>query len=169
MKTTCFLVCLSMTLAMGNSYAAQAPTPVAQQGETRVVSIFGKVRVQAKIKTHEMQIGKPSDGRPAVIQSNCTYSRYPCSIVDRIDITVNGKSLFVPRSAFCDLADVSEAQIHVDDQEFVLRLDGGDASEGYIATVEFDAQRVKRRTVSSGTLPDHPLQETVYNVVVEGE
>ena len=164
MKAICFLVCFGVTLAMGESFAGQAR--VASRGETVVAATAGKLTVQVRIRTHEMPIGEPYDPRPAVIESNCTYSKYPCSIVDRVDITVNGKPLFVPRSAFCDLADLNEAEVKADEEGSILKLGGGDASESYIAKIEFDATHVRRRTLSSATEPDQPLQETIYHVVV---
>lgn len=169
MKLFCFLVCFGVTLEMGVAHADQLSTSVASRGETLVAATAGKLTVRVKIKTHEMQIGKPSDGRPAVIQSNCTYSKYPCSSVDRVDIIVNGNPLFVPRSVFCDLADLNKAEIRASEKGSILTLYGGDASEGYIVKIEFDGTQVKRRTLSSGTLPNKPLQETIYHMVVEGD
>lgn len=170
MKTACILACFGIALAtMSVAQADQSSTEVAPQGETLVEAIAGKSTVQVKLKTHEVQIGKPSDPRPAVIESNCTYSKYPCSIVDQLGITVNGTPLFVPRSAFADLADLNKAEIKVAKSGWVLTLDGGDASEGYIVKIYFDATRVERRALSSGTEPNRPLQVTTYNVVVEGE
>jgi len=169
MRSFCFLVCFGMTLVMGVAHADQVSTSVASRGETLVVATAGKLTMRVTIKTHEMQIGKPSDGRPAVIQSNCTYSKYPCSIVDRVDITVNGNPLFVPRSVFCDLADLNKAEIKASESQSILTLYGGDASESYIAKIEFDATQVKRRTLSSGMSPDKPLQETIYHIVVVGD
>jgi|SRR6185437_2489374 len=170
MKAVHILACLCIALATMNvAQADQASTKVAPEGETLVETGAGKSTVQVKIKTHEMQIGKPSDPRPAVIESNCTYSKYPCSIVDQIGITVEGNPLFVPRSAFADLADLNRAEIKAAKNGWVLTLDGGDASEGYIVKIDFDATRIKLRTMSSGTLPNKPLQETIYHLVVEGE
>jgi hypothetical protein len=162
------LACFGVLLPIGISYADQSTTRVASRGETLVVATAGKLSVQVKIKTHEIQIGKPSDPRPVLIESSCTYSRYPCSVVDRIDITVNGKPLFVPRSAFCDLADLNDAQIELSKKGSILTLGGGDASETYVAKIEFDATSVKRRTLSSSLEQNRPLQETIYHVVVMG-
>jgi hypothetical protein len=153
MKTACALVSFGIALVIDMAYAD--PIPVASRGETLLVSTGGQLKVEVKINTHEMQIGKPSDGRPAVIVSNCTYrnctySKYPCSIIDRIQISVNGKRLFIPRSAFCDLADSNRAEISVDKNGSTLRLEGGDGAESFIAKIEFDATQVKRRTVEGG-------------------
>jgi hypothetical protein len=169
MRSVCFIVCLCTALTIDIAQADQTSAGVASQGETLVVANGGKSTVQVKIKTHEINIGKSSDPRPTVIESSCTYSKYPCSIVDRLDILVNGRPLFVPRSAFADIADLNKAEITITKSDFILKLDGGDASEGYIAKLEFNAIRVKRRTLASGTLPDQPLQETIYHVVVEGK
>lgn len=168
MKISYLLICFGAALSMDIAHADQASSKVASQGETLVAATTNKFKVQVKIKTHEMQIGKPSDGRPIMIESNCTYSKYPCSIVDRLDISVNGTSLFVPRSAFCDLADLNKAEIKVDEKGLSLRLYGGGASESYVVKIEFNAAEVKRRTLSSTVLPDQPTQETIYHVVTLG-
>ncbi len=155
---------LALMFVGGFAYAAQAQTSVASQGETVVTSEVQRLTVQAKIKTHEVQIGLPSDERPTVIESNCTYSKYPCSIVDRLDITVNGRPLFVPRSVFTDLADLTKAEVTKGKRRPVLTLYGGDASEGYIVKIEFDSTQVLRRTLSSTLTPATPLQETTYHL-----
>jgi hypothetical protein len=132
-------------------------------GDTVIVAKSAKLNVQVTITTHEEQIGKPSDPRPDVIRSNCTYSKYPCSIVDGIGIAVNDKSIFVPRSVFCDLADLNTAEIKIGEKESILTLVGGDASESYVVKIIFDSGRVKRRVKESGMLPDQPTQETTYH------
>ena len=148
MKAFASLVCLG--LALPTELAFANPTPVASRGETLLVSSDANSKVQVKIHTHEVQIGKPSDGRPAVVTSNCTYSRYPCSVVDRIEIVVNGHALFVPRSVFCDLADLNTAEIDVNKRSSVLRIEGGDAAESFILKIEFDAKHIERRTLEGG-------------------
>jgi len=152
-------------LLVSESYAEtlEQQTWIASKGETVVVAKSAKLNVQVTITTHEEQIGKPSDQRPDVIRSSCTYSKYPCSIVDGIDIAVNDKSIFVPRSVFCDLADLSTAQIQIGQRESILTLKGGDASESYIVKIVFDAGRVKRRVKASAMLPDQPSAETTYH------
>lgn len=167
MRTRYIVLWLCATLAIPLAYSQQQTSvAVSTQGETVVAASAGKLAVQVRIKTHEVSIGKPSDPRPAVIDSNCTYSRYPCSVVDRLDILVNGTRLFVPRSAFCDLADVNKAEIKFSAGAAFLRLEGGDGAEAFIVKVEFDKTRVKRRTVAAGESADQLLQETNYHAVV---
>jgi hypothetical protein len=167
MRTRYIIACLWATLAIPLAYAQkQTSVAVSTQGETVVAASAGKLAVQVRIKTHEVSIGKPSDPRPAIIDSSCTYSRYPCSIVDRLAILVNGTQLFVPRSAFCDLADVNKAKIEVGEKGAILRLEGGDGAEAFIVKVEFDKTRVRRRTIAAGESADQLLQETNYHALV---
>jgi hypothetical protein len=164
MKSVSSIVGSCMMVVFGTAHAD--PTAVASRGETLVVSGTDQPKVRVRINTHEMKIGKPSDERPAVIESNCTYSRYPCSLVDRIEITVNGKRVFVPRSAFCDLADLSKAEVSVGKDGSILKLVGGDGADSFIAKIEFDATHVRRRTVEGGESGGQLSEETTYHAVV---
>jgi hypothetical protein len=135
---------------------------IASRGVTNVKASFGKTNISVKITTHEIDIGKPGDGRPDLISSNCTYSRYPCSAVDDVEISVNGKDLFVARSVYADLADLSKAVLRVNNKrQFVLKLAGGDASESYTLEVTFDTNLVRQRTLTSNEA-QHVMQKTTY-------
>jgi hypothetical protein len=91
-------------------------------------------------------------------------SRIPCSVVDGLEITIGGKSVFIPRSVFADLSDVNDAKVIMQKGAYVLLLTGGDASESYIVKIVFDSQRVIYRSVTSGEFQQHPLQETFYRL-----
>ena len=138
-------------------------TPIAPTGDTVLVANSLKFNVRVEFKTREVQIGRLSEERSDKLNSSCTYSRYPCSIVDRIIIEVSQKSLFVPRSVFCDLADLNSAEVNLEQKEWVLILNGGDASESYVVKIWFDAERVKQKSLSSSIAPNEPLQVTVYH------
>jgi hypothetical protein len=158
---------LIFAFAADLTIAAPLAVTLASHGKTIVTATANNFSVQVKISTHEEQIGKPSDPRPKVNNSNCTYSKYPCSIVDRLDIIVNGVSLFVPRSAFCDLADLNNAVVTVGKGGGLLRLEGGDGAEGFIVNIEFDSSHVKHRTLASGESAGQLLQDTRYRVVAD--
>jgi hypothetical protein len=169
MKVNDLLIILSASLIPIVAFGEQTPIPVAKKGETHIVSTKDNVTVQVSIDTREVNIGKPSDPRPEVIKNNCTYSEYPCSVVDWVGIKVNGDSIIVPGSVFADLSDLNIAKIIKITNGWNLILNGGDASESYIVTIEFDKVRVKRRTLASATEPNQPLQETKYNLVTVGD
>lgn len=168
MKYPYLFMCFCALLLMSAANAGQGSAGVLSQGETHITLSSGKTNVRVVIKTHEVQIGKPSDPRPEIIESNCTYSRYPCSVVDFIGITVDGGRLFVPRSAFADLADLNLGKIEAAKVGWVLTLTGGDASESYIVKIKFDANGVNKRTVFSAMAPDKPVEQTTYYAVVVG-
>jgi hypothetical protein len=48
----------------------------------------------------------------------------------------------------------------------VLTLAGGDASESYVVTIEFDGEDVRRRTLASALAPKRLLEDTRYYTVV---
>jgi|ERR1700722_2556186 len=140
-----------------------AQVAVSSKGETVLSSRFASTVIQVKIKAHELPNGttdkpvKPPD-------SGCTMSRIPCSVVDGLEIAVAGKSVFIPRSVFADLADVNDTKLATQKGAYVLLLTGGDASESYIVKIMFNSQRVTYRSLTSGEFPKHPLQETTYRL-----
>lgn len=141
---------------------AENRAKVAGQGVSNVTSAFGKTQVSVKITTHDEDIGKPSGERPQRILSSCTYSRFPCSPVDFLEISVNGNPLFVARSVYADLADVAEASLRQNKKgQFVLTLNGGDASESYTVEVTFDQNLVRERTFASNEARK-VMQKTIY-------
>lgn len=144
---------------------AGSETKVASKGVTDVAAAFGKTQVSVKITTHEVDIGKPSDPRPGKILSSCTYSRVPCSLVDYMEIFVNGKALLMSRSVYADVADVSVASLRQKKKgQFVLTLSGGDASESYSVEVTFDKNEVRQRALISG-LDELVSERTTYFVL----
>jgi len=139
---------------------------VAPQGETELVTKFGSLNVQAKIHTHQVETGqKQSTGGNLA----CTYSRSPCSVVDQLSISVNGKSLFIPKSLFLDIADINKMEVIRHGGELYLMIHGGDASEGYNLRIIFDGERIKQRILASALSPDEMLQETTYHRQVLGD
>jgi hypothetical protein len=161
------IVCLSIFLATAlYAQTVQERKPVAPNGETVIDAKSAKFNVRVKIVTHQVNIGKPSDKRPEVIPSRCTYSRYPCSIVDRIDIAVNGKSVGVPCAALCSVtADLHTAEVRIEYGQAILTLEGGDAADSYSVKIEFDSKRVLHSAVF-GEAEGDPLEETTYHRVI---
>jgi hypothetical protein len=137
-------------------------TTVAPKGVTDVAAAFGNAQVSVKITTHEVDIGAPSDQRPEKMVSSCTYSRFPCSPIDSLEISVNGNALFVARSVYADLADVGVAGLSQTKKgQIVLTLGGGDASESYTVKVTFDEGRVRQRTLMNNEARE-VVQRTLY-------
>ncbi len=145
--------------------ASSGSTPVATQGETRISYSGPALRAEVRIRTHRVRIGKPSDSPPALRENSCTYSVFPCSLVDQVEIRINGQDLFVPRSLFCGIADLGTAEIQASGKHGVLTLHGGDASESFVVKIEFDESRLLKKSLYSGMAEESPLEETVYHEV----
>jgi hypothetical protein len=157
--------CALLLIVAASLTAAQQDTHVTSSGETALSLDSKSSGVRVTISTHEVQNGIPSKSvRPK--HSPCTMSRHPCSVVDAIVVTANGRKVFVPRSVFCDLADVNTASLKTAGLGWVLTLVGGDASESYGLTIEFDAQHISRRTFTDGE-SGQKLQETNYYKAVD--
>lgn len=168
MKSRAALLTFLLVVCTTSAQALQG-APVASHGETRVTALVQGLDVQVRVLTHELAIGSSSDPRPKHKNSSCTYSVVPCSVVDDLRMTVNGKDLFVPRSAFCDLSDLNSVSILPAKNVAEVVIRGGDASESFVARIEIDSKRVRRRSRASSLQPDSPSQETIFHVVRIGE
>lgn len=169
MKAAIYLLaCLVTILIAGCANAAGLPSRVASDGETLVSATAGALSVQVRILTSEVHVSKVGQ-KTLSVRSRCTLSKNPCSAVDHLEISVNGDALFIPRSAYCGLSDLSTAQIQIGGDLSVLIVHGGDASESYIARIEFDSAQVKRRTLFSALSEKQPLEETIYHLVEVGD
>ncbi|HVJ55179.1 MAG TPA: hypothetical protein VM689_22150 [Aliidongia sp.] len=145
-----FAVAVVLAAISRTCAAASPPAPATQirpQGETKISASFGKVALEANLLTHQVGIGSPS--APAIRRtSNCTYSHDPCMLVDSLEISVNGRQIAVPRSAFGDLSDLWTVAFHkTGSHRFTFVMIGGDASEAYKATLTFDGKRVLQRSI----------------------
>ena len=146
-----------------DSNSGQHRAAIASGGETLLRATSGKSSVRVLMRTHEVQNGSPSEPSEKSRDLGCTNSRFPCSLVDKIEIVVNEEELFVPRSVFADLADLSFGELKLEKAKFTLILVGGDASESYVVKVQFGPAAISRRVFSSALLPNKPLQETIYH------
>ena len=159
---------LLLCAALAGSLACQAAPltrnaqPVAQHGETMIVARLNGLDVSADLLTHDAFIGSASDQPPKRATLNCTYSHVPCVLVDSLEISVGGREVAVPRSAFGDLSDVWTARLQLTAKgRFGLILVGGDASESYEAEIIFDRRRVRERIITDGEA-QMVSEKTVY-------
>jgi hypothetical protein len=121
------------------------------KGRTTMAARFGATRIVVTMVAHEIAIGTPSDSPPMHPMNACTYSHMPCSLVDLLEIHVQGREIDLPRSVFADWSDVWTMRLRrLRSGRYRLRMDGGDASEGYWVDVTFDSQRVLERTRAWG-------------------
>jgi hypothetical protein len=145
------------------SLQAIAGESISPRGKTVVADSLDDHKVAVEFVTHAVGIGQPSEKRRQPSVPGCTYSRFPCIFLDRLQITVDGHPLVVPRSVPATLPDLKTAALRKGARhDFELILEGGDASEGYRVVVEFDQSGIKSRRLYGSFDPDVVLEETTY-------
>jgi hypothetical protein len=155
-----------LLIATALPVSAQKEVTVDSTGDTSLAIQSGSSKVRVTISTHEVQNGTPS--KPVKPKhSSCTMSRMPCSVVDQISVTVSGKPLFVPRSVYCDLADLGGASLKASGRGWSLTLVGGDASESYQLVVDFNSQSINHRTLTALEAGEKTQETNYYQVVLE--
>jgi len=163
----CFCLYILFALPLHAEVAGKM-TPVVDDGKTVIVAASAKSKVQVIIKTHKVQKGIKEnwDKKLSFVPSTCTFSSW-CSIVDKIEITVNNNEIFVPHSLVSDLAILNNAEIRIDGEKISLLLESGDASESCFVKIEFDRERVKSKKIyaDDSMASDRLLQETTYHLV----
>jgi len=154
-----FLVLVSIA-----SVSADRGVTVAPAGKTVVDTNSGKEKILVEIITHNVNSEESDRENKNIPATACTYSRFPCSIIENLRISVSGKPIYVQHSVFLDLADVNIASITAPKNGYLLRLEAGDASETYVAIIEFDKTRIKSKRIFAGG-GGGILEDTTYHVV----
>jgi len=114
-RVLAFLCILSLSSKLSFN-AGQQRIAIASTGATLLLAKSGKSDVRVRLTTREVQNGSPSEPSEQSRDLGCTNSRFPCSLVDVIEIFVNEEQLFVPRSVFADLADLAFGEIRLEKQ-----------------------------------------------------
>ena len=162
MKSRLFVI--TSTILLCQTCLAQVhPTTVSSSGTTTVtMSVNGK-ELKAFIQT--MVVPKKAPSSPQEHFAQCTSSRTPCVLTSQIKLLDGASEVFVPRGAYADLGDIFSAELTMSNGLFVLTLRGGDASEAYIAKLEFNKDRVIRRLLYSAEDTAHPLEVSQFFMV----
>jgi hypothetical protein len=117
--------------------AAQEEVAIAPSGNTVVGAVFKKKTVDVTIRT--VRIESSNSAFPWGLK-NVGFREI--TIVQSLEISVDGKHIWVPRSVFGDLFNPLKASVGFEKGLFVLTINGGDASESYFIRVYFDDKKV---------------------------
>jgi len=77
-------------------------------------------------------------------------------------ILIDGREIFIPRSAYADLGDITTAGFTTADNHITLIIKGGDASESYLVKLLFGKDGLTERRLYSGEDDQKPLEVTHY-------
>lgn len=139
--------------------AAQGQTAIAKSGSTSVSRMFeGKT---ANVTIHTVRIESSSGAFPSV-----EWGAKAVTLVQKLEISVDRKSLFIPRSVFADLLDPRLVSVEFEKGNFVLTVTGADGAESYFVRIYFDATQIKRRMLYSSLAPETLAEDTLYWLTV---
>jgi hypothetical protein len=162
MKLRLFVIASTVLLCQ-TCVAQQHPTPVSSNGTTTVTMSANGKMLKALIQT--MVVPKTPPNSPERHFAQCTSSRTPCVLTSEIKLLDGANEVFVPRGAYADLGDIFSAELAMGNGIFVLTIRGSDASEAYIAKLEFNKDRVIRRTLYSAEDTGHPVEVSQFFMV----
>lgn len=90
----------------------------------------------------------------------------PRLLITDIEILLKDTKIFVPLSAYCDLANPSQVELKViNHNSFSLIIYGGDAGVSYITELIFKDQKIKSRKVAHGEFPNEAWEKTEYHFI----
>ncbi len=165
MKLHLFVITSAVLLCQA-CLAQQHPTQVSSNGTTTVTMSAKGKELKALIQT--MVVPKTAPNSPEEHFAQCTSSRMPCVLTSQIMLLDGTNEVFVPRGAYADLGDIFTAELTTSNGLSVLTLRGGDASEAYIAKLEFNKDRVIRRSLYSAEDTAHPVEVSQFFMVSSG-
>jgi hypothetical protein len=136
---------------------------------TRIVRT-GETKLGARAAGRDVQVSIRTQVRRAKLYPGEDDSTAPRrSVVEAIEIVVNGKPVIVPASVSFRLIIPIEAELRLGKVVSVLTITGGDTSEAWVVQIEFDSERVRQKRVFSAVIPEKPLEVTTYYVVTMPE
>ncbi len=83
-------------------------------------------------------------------------------VVSTLQILKGGKEIFVYRSAYSDLSQVSGLTINTTSKGCILQIEGGDDHSGYSANLVVKDLTVKSRHVEAGESPELSHEDASY-------
>lgn len=88
----------------------------------------------------------------------------PKFVITKVNVNVGDKKVFVPLSAYCDLANPRDVLLTVIGSNFTIIIIGGDAATSYKAELKFEGRDIRSRKVVHGEMSD-VREETVYSFI----
>lgn len=83
-------------------------------------------------------------------------------IIGNIEAKYHGTAIAVPRSSYCDIANVNSVRLTEKKGGARLEIEGGDASTAYHCLLTFKLDSLIARKICDGEFPDHFFEQTTY-------
>jgi len=118
------ILLLTAVILLAANASAEKRTSIADSGETILRATVGGRTVRALLKTQMKRVKVYPDETDTTAPER--------SLIQRIEIIVNGDRIVVPDSAMYGLVSPLEASLRVASPLSVLTIVGGDTSESYV-------------------------------------
>jgi len=134
------------------------------EGGQKFSKSIGNAEVTVVVRTREGGICLNPKGWVWGSNQEC-----PQKVIATLAVKVDKKTIFVPVSAYGDLADLRSIAIKPTRNGFEVDIIGGDAGTSYDAILQFDRGStagltvLRTRIVRSGEFPDDAWEETRYH------
>lgn len=135
--------CIGALFLSGVVTIAYGQTRIAPSGSTVVSAALGLGKATVTIYTAAMQ-GSCESSCPRIRPWMQTGFRQ-LTVVQKIEISVDGQAVHVPRSGLAGLLGAGGASLGVEGGSFVLKISGGDGALAYYVLIFFDRERVTRQ------------------------
>jgi hypothetical protein len=141
-------------------------TAIARSGITVVQGGSERQRVVVKIHTTLFRSGCPCPAALALKETGLKA----ISIIKNLEISVDGKAIGVSSSVYDRLFEPHWASLHLENGNFMLKIEGMDGADSYFVRIYFDRKGVSRILDYWALVPDKPISETRYfHVEFKGE
>lgn len=88
----------------------------------------------------------------------------PKRIIKDVSVMRNGRSIYIPLSAYADLGDPSQILLEkLSSKRFRLVINGGDAAGSYSAMLDFSGNKIYSKKVVSNEFPKHVWEKTIFS------
>ena len=142
------------------SFAGPQGVKVAKEGDSCLRAVLNGKKVQ--ITFHTASLSKSDRGFPLALSD---YNEV--SVVQGISISVDGQTVWVPRSAYADLFNVRGADITFENGIFRLVTGGGGGADTYSVHVYFNTKRILKRETFNSFSPHKALEVILYSPPVK--
>jgi hypothetical protein len=138
MRIRAILAATIFSLGFNVAFGTSEHSQIAPLGESTLSTVVGNRKISVQFHTF---VAKKSD--PWFPSEFEGYNEL--SFIQRLGITVDGETLWVPRSAYTDLFNPRAAAVRLEQGLFVLSIVGADGADAYQVRIYFDSKKVIRR------------------------
>jgi hypothetical protein len=163
-KRVLVVVLLALLGCQQEPKARQTVAPTRVEGRTVETSLPDVNTVAGGDYVVTLTLKDYDPGRDSDAYQGLFGSTKPRVVTD-FKVTYKGEDVYVPMSAYGDLSNIHQIELEPAFDDAILRIEGGDAHEGYRCRMTFMAGLITSRHLEHGEFPEHENETTVYTLL----